>query len=210
MVGSFLPFADARLFFPATRRNREPIAAALLEWLPNQGVVLEVASGSGEHAVFFQQRFPNLLWQASDPDPRHLASVQAWRLHYDLVEQMPEPVSLDVRVQPWPTQLGSSVSAIVAINLIHIAPWPCCVALVAEAARLLPPHGPLIFYGPFRRGGEHCSDRNLAFDQSLRSRCAEWGVRDLEAVEALARDVGFTSMQFREMPANNLALACFR
>lgn len=210
MVDSRSLSADARLFFPATVRNREAIAAVLLEWLPSEGLVLEVASGSGEHAVFFQQQFPGLEWQSSDPDPVHLASIQAWRLHQGLADHMPDPFALDVLDQPWSIQRETPVSAIVAINLIHIAPWPCCVALVTEAARLLPPDAPLVLYGPFRRGGVHCSDSNVAFDQSLRSRNPEWGVRDLEAVEALASDLGFTSMQVRAMPANNLAVALYR
>ena len=210
MVDSRSLSADARLFFPATVRNREAIAAVLLEWLPSEGVVLEVASGSGERAVFFQQQFPGLEWQSSDPDPVHLASIQAWRLHQGLADHMPDPFALDVLDQPWSIRRETPVSAIVAINLIHIAPWRCCVALVTEAARLLPPDAPLVLYGPFRRGGVHCSDSNVAFDQSLRSRNPEWGVRDLEAVEALASDLGFTSMQVRAMPANNLAVALYR
>ena len=210
MVDSRSLSADARLFFPATVRNRKAIAAVLLEWLPSEGLVLEVASGSGEHAVFFQQQFPGLEWQSSDPDPVHLASIQAWRLHQGLADHMPDPFALDVLDQPWSIRRETPVSAIVAINLIHIAPWRCCVALVTEAARLLPPDAPLVLYGPFRRGGVHCSDSNVAFDQSLRSRNPEWGVRDLEAVEALASDLGFTSMQVRAMPANNLAVALYR
>ena len=182
----------------------------LLEWLPSKGLVLEVASGSGEHAVFFQQQFPELLWQSTDPDSAHLASIQAWRLHQGLADHMPEPFALDVLDAPWAIRRDTAVSAIVAINLIHIAPWQCCVALVTEAARILSPNAPLVLYGPFRRGGVHCSDSNVAFDQSLRSRNPEWGVRDIEAVEALARDLGFTSMQIRDMPANNLAVAFHR
>ena len=210
MVDSLPSSADARLFFPATLRNRDAIAAVLLEWLPSEGLVLEVASGSGEHAVFFQQQFPGLLWQSSDPDPAHLASIQAWMLYQGLADHMPEPMALDVLDEPWSIRRDTPVSAIIAINLIHIAPWRCCVALVTEAARLLPPDAPLVLYGPFRRGGVHCSDSNVAFDQSLRSRHPEWGVRDIEAVEALASDLGFTSMQIREMPANNLAVAFHR
>ena len=198
---------DRRLYFPATMRNREPIAAVMADWLPSEGVVLEVASGSGEHAVFFQQRFPRLRWQATDPDPSHLASIEAWRVHQGLNDRMPAAFGLDVLQRPWPVAPGASIDAIVAINLIHIAPWLCCEALVREAARLLPSHAPLVLYGPFRRAGAHCSESNLAFDQSLRARCPAWGVRDLEAVELLASDSGFTSMQVREMPANNLALA---
>ena len=210
MVDSLPPSANQRLYFPATLRNREPIAAALADWLPGEGLVLEVASGSGEHAVFFQQRFPQLLWQATDPNPQHLASIRAWRRSVGLEDRMPEPFGLDVLEQPWVTGVSASMAAIVAINLIHIAPWSCCEALVSEAARLLPPQAPLVLYGPFRRGGVHSSDSNVSFDQSLRLRCRDWGVRDLEVVEALASNQGLTSMQVKEMPANNLAVAFCR
>ena len=133
--------ADRRLFFPATQRNAKPIAAVLNRWLPPRGQVLEIASGSGEHAVAFQRLFPELVWQSSDPDPDHCASVAAWMDHLGLVGTMPAPLLLDVRRRPWPLPdlFSSGLDAVVAINLIHIAPWECCEALVAEAAEAGPP-----------------------------------------------------------------------
>lgn len=201
--------SDRRLFFPATQRNQEPIAAVLRRWLPAKGQVLEIASGSGEHAVAFQRLFPQLVWQASDPDPDHCASVAAWMGHLDLVGAMPAPLLLDVRRRPWPLPdlFSSGLDAVVAINLIHIAPWECCEALVAEAAERLVSGAPLVLYGPFRRGGVHTSASNAAFDDSLRSRCASWGVRELEAVQALAGACGFTQAGLEVMPANNLMVA---
>ena len=210
MADAVPSFQDQRLYFPATCRNREPIASVLAAWLPAVGDVLEVASGSGEHAVFFQQRFPNLRWQATDSNPEHLASIRSWQVHHDLDQNMPQPLLLDVQDQPWSLECTSRVSAIVAINLIHIAPWSCCRSLVCEAARLLPADSPLVLYGPFRQRGQHSSDSNQVFDRSLRSRCPAWGVRDLEAVETLASGSGFASMRIQAMPANNLAVCFFR
>jgi len=200
--------ADARLVFPATERNREPIAACLAQWLPEQGSVLEVASGSGEHAVWMARQCPGVYWQASDPDPLHVESIAAWIAHERLEAQMPPPVALDVLNIPWvlPDPVDHRLDAVIAINLIHIAPWVCCQALVAEAARRLVAGGDLILYGPFRRHGVHTSKSNEAFDRSLRERDPLWGVRDLEAVEQLAGDSGFTLAELMAMPANNLCL----
>lgn len=204
--------ADRRLFFPATQRNQEPIAAVLRRWLPAKGQVLEIASGSGEHAVAFQRLFPELVWQSSDPDPDHCASVAAWMDHLGLVGTMPAPLLLDVRRRPWPLPdlFSSGVDAVVAINLIHIAPWDCCEALIAEVAERLKPGAPLVLYGPFRQGGAHTSESNEAFDRSLRSRCSGWGVRDLESVQRLASDFGMADMRVESMPANNLMVAFTR
>lgn len=199
---------DARLFFPATERNREPIAATLKTWLPDGAVVLEVASGSGEHALWFQRRLPGIHWQTSDPDPAHRRSISAWIHHPPGAPDLPDPLALNVESRPWPLsqRLEQHLDAVVAINLIHIAPWSCCQALIAEAAGRLCAGGALILYGPFRRGGHHTSDSNTAFDQSLRARDPRWGVRDLEAVEHLASNSGLTLEQLQTMPANNLCL----
>ena len=206
------PDADHRLWFPATQRNREPIAAVLKRWLPSKGYVLEIACGSGEHAVAFQREFPGVHWLASDPDLDHCASAEAWRSHVGFSHTMPAPIQLDVRSRPWPlpNPFDAGLDAALAINLIHIAPWACCEALVAEAADRLNPGGPLVLYGPFRQGGAHTSESNAAFDLSLRSRCASWGIRDLESVQRLAGDCGFTAMRIETMPANNLMVAFTR
>ena len=206
------PSNQDRLYFPATVRNRAPIAAALSELLPDQGTVLEIASGSGEHAVTFQRRFPGVVWQASDPDPSHCKSINAWIAHECLSDVMPPALQLDVLDRPWliPKRTCVELKVVVAINLIHIAPWSCCQSLVEEASEHLPIGGRFILYGPFRRNGLHTSLSNEAFDQSLRERNPSWGVRDLESVETLCSKVGFNNMQFIELPANNLIFTALK
>jgi len=192
----------AALHFPATRRNREPIRAALAEVLPASGTVLEIASGSGEHAAWFAPLFPDLTWQPTDRDPTLLASIAAHAAAAGAANLAP-PLALDVADRPWPV---SAADAAVAINLIHIAPWGICLALLAGAAAVLPPGAPLFLYGPFRRGGRHTAPSNEAFDRSLRAQDPAWGVRDLEAVAAAAEAEGFRLDRVIEMPANNLGV----
>ena len=206
------PSNQYRLYFPATVRNRAPIAASLSELLPDQGAVLEIASGSGEHAVTFQRRFPGVVWQASDPDPSHCKSINAWIAHECLSDVMPPALQLDVLDRPWliPKRTCVELKVVVAINLIHIAPWSCCQSLVEQASEHLPIGGRFILYGPFRRNGFHTSLSNEAFDQSLRERNPSWGVRDLESVETLCSKVGFNNMQFIELPANNLIFTALK
>ena len=201
-----------RLYFPATVRNRAPLGNALSELLPEQGAVLEIASGSGEHAVTFQRRFPGVLWQASDPDPIHCKSINAWIDYECLSCQMPPALKLDVLDQPWliPEKITIELKVVVAINLIHIAPWRCCQSLVEQASKYLPMGGRLILYGPYRRNGLHTSLSNEVFDQSLRERNPSWGVRDLEAVETLCTDVGLENMHCIELPANNLVVSVLK
>ena len=201
-----------RLYFPATERNRAPLGNALSELLPEQGAVLEIASGSGEHAVTFQRRFPGVLWQASDPDPIHCKSINAWIDYECLSSQMPPALKLDVLDQPWliPEKITIELKVVVAINLIHIAPWHCCQSLVEQASKYLPMGGRLILYGPYRRNGLHTSLSNEVFDQSLRERNPSWGVRDLEAVETLCTDVGLENMHCIELPANNLVVSVLK
>ena len=205
----FAPANQDRLYFSATVRNRAPIGAALSELLPEQGTVLEIASGSGEHAVTFQRRFPSILWQASDPDPVHCKSINAWIDHERLSDFMLPALQLDVLDRPWliPERISVELKVVVAINLIHIAPWSCCQSLVEQASEHLPIGGRLILYGPYRRNGLHTSLSNEAFDQSLRERNSSWGVRDLEAVETLCSDVGFKNIHIIELPANNLIVS---
>ena len=204
-----LPSDQDRLYFPATERNRGPIGDALAEILPEHGAVLEIASGSGEHAITFQQRFPGILWQASDSDPEHCKSINAWIEHECLSDQMPQALCLDVLDSPWPLpkQIRVELKVVVAINLIHISPWTCCKSLIEKASENLPIGGRLILYGPFRRNGSHTSLSNETFDQSLRDRNPLWGVRDLEAVEKLCFDLEFKNMHVQELPANNLIIS---
>ena len=203
---------EQRLFFPATERNRRPIGDLLSQLLPAAGAVLELASGSGEHAVCFQQRFTNLLWQASDPDPDHRASIDAWIRHQGLSNVMPAALNLDVEERPWPLPqtIGASLSAVVCINLLHISPANCTNAVLEESALLLPSGAPLIIYGPFMRNGAHTSASNAAFDRSLRERNNQWGWREVSLVTPLAANAGFKIDDVVPMPANNLTLVLRR
>jgi len=188
---------DDRQYAPATARNREPILAVLQRTLPRRGLVLEIASGTGEHAAFFASAFPDLVWQPSDVDPAGRRSVVAWTSD---VPNVRPPLALDVRDEAWPV---TQADAIVAINMIHIAPWACCLGLVRGAGRVLPADGCLYLYGPYRIGGRHTAPSNEVFDASLKGRDPEWGVRDLEAVVAAADAVGLTHLETVPMPANN-------
>ena len=199
---------DQRLFFPATERNRGPIGNLLSQLLPASGTVLELASGSGEHAVCFQQRFPHLLWQASDPNPDHRASIDAWIRHQVLTDVMPAALKLDVEERPWPLPptIRSTLKTVVCINLLHISPASCTDALLEESALLLPRGASLIIYGPFMRNGAHTSASNAAFDQSLRERNGEWGLRDVNAITSIAANTGLQIDDVIPMPANNLTI----
>jgi len=196
---------DDRRSAPHVARNAEPIAAVLRDVLPGRGLVLEVASGTGEHAIHFARAFPTLLWQPSDPEPAALRSIEAWRAEAGLFNLLPA-VSLDARAAEWPV---SNADAIVAINMVHISPWSATTGLMRGAGRLLAPGAPLFLYGPYRRAGIETAPSNEAFDESLKARDPEWGLRDLEAVAEAAAAHGFALERVVEMPANNLS-AIFR
>ena len=187
---------------PATLRNRAPIAEVLREVLPERGTLLEVASGTGEHAAYFSGLFPGLLWQPSDPDPDALASVRAWRAEIGSSNLL-EPVRLDASSEAWPI---SAADAILCVNMVHISPWAATEGLMKGAGRLLPAGGPLVLYGPYRRAGVTTAPSNEAFDRSLSARDPEWGLRDLEAVEAEALERGLRLERVVEMRANNLTV----
>ena len=193
----------ARLHAPATLRNRAPIAAVLGRWLPPAGVVLELASGTGEHALHFAEVFPQLVWQPSDPAVEHRRSIEAYRQAAGLANLRPA-LDIDVTAPAWP--LEAPVDAMVCCNMIHIAPWAAAQGLVAGAARYLRAGGGLYLYGPFKRDGRHTAPSNAAFDASLRAQDSAWGVRDLEAVAELAAAQGFAAPLVETMPANNLSL----
>jgi SAM-dependent methyltransferase len=186
----------------ATERNREPILAVLRRVLPPGGLVLELASGTGQHAAFFAAALPALRWQPSDPVPAHRDSVAAWAAAAGLTTLAPA-VELDVERWPWPI---TRADAIVCINMVHIAPWSATQALFSGAARVLPADGVLFLYGPFKRDGQHTADSNQRFDERLRAEDPRWGVRDLGDVTALAREAGFRPPEIVAMPANNLSL----
>ncbi|MBD3762505.1 DUF938 domain-containing protein [Rhizorhabdus sp.] len=198
--------SDARRHAPATERNREPIAAILRDVLPASGTVLEVASGTGEHAIHFARGFPALTWQPSDPDPAALASIRAWAEAARLPNLRP-PLLLDASTPEWPVD---HADAMLCINMVHISPWEATVGLLTNAAKLLPVGGPLILYGPYIQQGVETAPSNLAFDESLRARDSRWGLRPLEEVVALAQSLGLDLEAVHSMPANNLAVVLRR
>lgn len=192
---------DVRAHAPATLRNREAILARLRTALPARGTVLEVASGSGEHALFFARAMPALVWQPSDPDPAARASIAAWAAT-ERLQNLAPPLDLDATRPDWPV---ARADAVVSINLTHISPWAATRGLVAGAARLLAPGAPLILYGPFLEDGVETAPSNLAFDTSLKARNPEWGLRRVEAIAELAAP-WFDGPARHPMPANNLTL----
>ena len=196
------PDAGARRSAPAALRNREPIAEVLGEWLPERGVVLEIASGTGEHAVFFAERFPELEWQSSDVHPDALASIEAWRSAADLPNVRP-PLVIDASKPDWPIERAD---AVLSINMVHISPWSSALGLIDGAARLLPASGPLILYGPWLTDDIPTAPSNLAFDADLKARDPEWGLRRVEDFAAAAEQRGLQLLETRQMPANNLML----
>lgn len=194
--------AGQRRSAPAALRNREPIADVLREWLPNRGVVLEIASGTGEHAVHFARAFPELEWQPSDIDEGALESIRAWRDDAGLAN-LREPISLDSATGDW---LIDSAAAVLSINMVHISPWASALGLLEGAARLLPPGGPLILYGPWLSDGIEAAPSNLAFDADLKARNPDWGLRRVEDFADEAGKRRFSLAGQRHMPANNLML----
>lgn len=188
-------------FAPATERNRGPIRDVLARVLPATGTVLEIASGSGEHAVAFAQAFPALTWQPSDQDPAALASIAAWRAEA-AVPNLAAPIELDV-MRPWPEL---APAAIVCINMVHISPWEATLALFEHAARILAPGALLYLYGPYRFSGAFTAESNAEFDRSLRARDPRWGVRDVDDLVAAARGPGLGLVETVAMPANNHSL----
>lgn len=196
------PGRTAGLHYPATRRNRDPILAVLRRILPPTGLVLEIASGSGEHAAYFAAHLPGIVWQPSDREPALLASIAAHAAESGSGNLRP-PVPLDVCDDSWPV---TRADAVVAINMVHVAPWAVCLALLGGGARLLAEEAPLFLYGPFKRGGRHTAPSNEAFDRSLRAQDPLWGVRDLDEVAAAAKARGLDLDEVVQMPANNLGV----
>ncbi|MDN7672624.1 DUF938 domain-containing protein [Burkholderia oklahomensis] len=197
--------SSSRQWAPATERNREPILDVLKRVLPARGTVLEIASGTGQHAIHFAAALPDLVWQPTDAEAAARASIAAWAADAAL-PNLRAPLALDVCVEPWPLA-DADADAIVCINMIHIAPWAAACALFDGAARVLPDGGVPYLYGPYRRGGAHTAESNAQFDAQLRGRDPAWGVRDLEAVVELGRAAGLALDEIVEMPANNLSVA---
>ena len=195
-------FSDGRCHCPAAERNKGPILAVLKQFLPHTGLVLEIASGTGQHIAHFAAAMPELTWQPTDPDAQLRESILLRTQAIELANVNP-PLDLDVLRLPWPI---SRADAIVCINMIHVAPWTATKALCDGAGQVLDNGGMLFLYGPYRRGGRHTAPSNEAFDASLRARNPQWGLRDLEDVARHAEDGGFDLAEITEMPANNLSL----
>ena len=199
---------DKRLFFPATLRNRDFIGDVLSRIINKDGFILEIGSGSGEHGVFFQKLFPDLIWQTSDPDLLHRKSINSWIEYEKLEKKMPQPFELDVENIPWkiPLSLVHSLQGIVSINMIHVAQWTCTIALFNGAGKLLRNGQFLMLYGPFKIGNKHTSKSNYFFENSLKSQNHLWGIRNLEEVTDEAKKNGFFQEDFISMPANNFSV----
>ena len=216
------PAAAGKRHAPATERNRDAILAVLRDELLSSGLVLEVASGSGQHVVHFAAALPALDWQPSDPDPAALASIESWRQEAGLPNVRP-PLRLDASAD-WPVERADAVlcvnmqsnscvpqksigyAACVCINMVHISEWAATVGLFRGCAKLLPSGAPLILYGPYLENEVETAPSNLAFDRSLKARNPEWGLRDLVEVDRVAAEHGFERSRRVEMPANNLTL----
>jgi SAM-dependent methyltransferase len=190
--------------WPAPERNKDPILDVLRRVFPHRGRALEIASGSGQHAVYFARAFPELEWLPSDLDPDNLASIRAW-VHEAQLPNLRDPMRLDVLEDEWGVPDGALDAAFNA-NMIHIAPWDCCLGLLRGIGRALRPAGVFVLYGPFRIAGAHTSESNERFDAGLRARDDSWGVRDLEAVVALGTQHGLLFDERVQMPANNQSL----
>ena len=196
------PADGARRSAPAALRNRDPIAGVLAEWLPDSGLVLEIASGTGEHAVHFAKRFPKLEWQPSDVNEQALMSTRAWRAESELAN-VREPMIIDASAPPWPL---ARADAVLSINMVHISPWDSALGLLNGAAAILPRGGSLILYGPWLSDSIETAPSNVEFDSDLKRRDPQWGLRKVEEFAAEARERGFRLVEQRSMPANNLML----
>jgi hypothetical protein len=194
--------AGLRRSAPAALRNREAIADVLGGWLPSSGLVLEIASGSGEHAVHFAERFPSLEWQPSDVHPDALASIEAWRTVAAFPNLRP-PLVIDAASPDWPVDRAH---ALLSINMVHISPWRSALGLIAGAERLLASGAPLILYGPWLQHDVAAAPSNLDFDADLRRRDPEWGLRRVEDFADAAAECGLSLVETRAMPANNMML----
>ena len=194
--------ADGKWSTPTAERNKGPIFDVLAQVLPSRGLVLEVASGTGQHVMHFAKALSGLTWQPSDPDAELRESI-GLRIQEERRANVKWPIDLDVIKLPWPLQ---TADAILAINMIHVAPWPATLALFEGAKALLSTQAVLFLYGPYRRFGRHTTESNAQFDLDLRTQNPEWGLRDLEAVSEVAARAGFILAETVEMPANNFSL----
>ena len=197
--------ADQRMYSPAAARNSAPILAVLKRVLPENGLVLEIGCGTGEHAVHFARGMPNLTWLPSDPDSDSRASTASWVKFAGLSNVLP-PLDIDVCAKSWGVEQTAPFDAIVSLNMIYIAPWAASLGLFAGAGRLLRGGGLLFLYGPFMRDGVHNAPSNAAFDASLKAHNPSWGVRDIADLERVGEPFGLSLRETIEMPANNMSL----
>ncbi|WP_219907602.1 DUF938 domain-containing protein [Aphanothece hegewaldii] len=197
---------DAKQYAPATERNREPILEVLLRVLPPTGNILEISSGTGEHAIFFAPRLKPRIWIPSDPQLYLRESITAWREEFPS-DYLAAPLAIDTTDEHWSVEKQNvNIVAIVNINMIHIAPWSACLGLMAGAKRILPPRGILYLYGPYKQSGKHTAPSNEAFDESLQARDPAWGVRNLEDVVNVAKKQNLQLLEVIQMPANNISV----
>lgn len=187
---------------PSAARNIAPIGDILAEWLPASGLLLEIASGTGEHGMAFARRFPTVTWQPSDVDESARASIAAWQASEATANYLP-PLALDAASADWPIVRAD---AVLAINMVHISPWSAALGLIAGAARILPANGPMILYGPYHEADMEIAPSNAVFDHSLQARNPAWGLRSLDVMKAAAAEAGLVFQERRTMPANNLML----
>ena len=199
---------DKRLFFSATKRNRDFIGHELSKIIIKDGLILEIGSGSGEHGVFFQKCFPEIIWQTSDPDLLHRESIFSWIEYENLNKKMPKPLELNVLNIPWkiPFESANFLQGIVSINMIHVSSWACTQALFKGSGKLLNAGQFLFIYGPFKIRNKHISQSNYFFDNSLKLQNDLWGIRNLEEVSEEAKENGFFQEKIIRMPANNLSI----
>ena len=199
---------DKRLFFSAAQRNKDFIGNRLSKIIKKDDLILEIGSGSGEHGVFFQKRFPEIIWQTSDPDLLHRKSIISWIEYEELNEKMPQPLALDVENIPWEMSLNvtHSLQGIVSINMIHVAQWTSTIALFKGAGKLLKSGQFLMLYGPFKIGNKYTSQSNYFFDNSLKMQNEFWGIRNLEEVSVERKRNGFLQEDIITMPANNFSI----
>jgi SAM-dependent methyltransferase len=198
--------SERRLYFPHVTRNREPILEVLRRVLPRQGLVLEIASGGGEHAAYFAQNLPGVLWQPTDANSEMFESIAAHRAAAGAANLL-APLPLDVTAEQWPVERAD---ALVCCNMIHIAPWAATEGLIAGAGRTLSRGAPLYLYGPYKIDGRHTAPSNQDFDARLRAQSPLWGVRDLTDVSSLAKRHGFAPVETVPMPAKNLSVIFWR
>ena len=197
---------DYRLNYPATIRNRQIILGVLERILPKSGTVLEIASGSGQHINYFANQIDQLQWQPSDIDSSVFRSILAWTKHQKLEDRVLPPICIDAQTDSWPISKVYDLSAILAINLVHISPWRATTSIFRNADNYLTSEKILFFYGPYKINGHHTAESNETFDKSLKSQNIEWGVRDLDDMIELGQVHNFRVVETIKMPANNLAI----